>query len=93
MTRRIASKITPKKANIYLPEFVEESELDRFKKIIANTGETKISLLHNFMKINIKKLNDLMNDLVGEGWLESPKTKQSGYRLTMSEEKLAKGLS
>ncbi|MFF5816724.1 hypothetical protein [Lysinibacillus capsici] len=58
--------------------------------LIANTGETRISLLHNLMKINIKKLNDLMKDLVEEGWLESPITKQSGYRLIMNEEKLAK---
>lgn len=91
LIRKMASKITQKKLNINLPtveEVVEESELDRLKKIIANTGETRVSFLRNLMKININKLNDLMKDLVEEGWLEAPKTKQSGYRLIIKEEEL-----
>ncbi|WGT38011.1 FtsK/SpoIIIE domain-containing protein [Lysinibacillus sp. 1 U-2021] len=91
LIRRIASKITQRKVNIDLPiveEVVEESELDRLKKIIANTKETRVSPLRNLMKININKLNDLMKELVEEGWLEAPKTKQSGYSLIIEEEEL-----
>lgn len=29
-----------------------------------------------------------MKELVEEGWLEAPKTKQSGYRLIIEEEEL-----
>lgn len=93
LIRRIASKITKKKVNIYLPEVeevFEENQLDRLKKIIANTRETRVSSLRNLMKININKLNDLMKNLVEEGWLEAPKTKQTGYRLIKSEEDLEK---
>lgn len=96
LIRRIASKITQKKVNIDLPiveEVVEESELDRLKKIIANTGETRVSPLRNIMKININKLNDLMKELVEEEWLEAPKTKQSGYKLIVSEEEKVKWIN
>lgn len=91
LIRRIASKITQRKENFDLPiveEVVQDSELDRLKKIIANTGETRVSPLRNIMKININKLNDLMKELVEEEWLEAPKTKQSGYRLIIEEEEL-----
>jgi len=60
------------------------------KRVITATGETRVSPLRNMMKININKLNDLMRDLVEEGWLESPKTKQSGYRLVVSEDEIMK---
>ncbi|MBG9689516.1 hypothetical protein ABD91_01100 [Lysinibacillus sphaericus] len=96
LIRKIASKIHLKKVNIELPEVeevVEESELDRLKRIIANTGETRVSPLRNLMKININKLNELMKDLVEEGWLEAPKTKQSGYKLIMSEDEMVRWMN
>jgi len=96
LIRSIARKITQKKVKFDLPEVeeaFEESELDKLKRIIANTGETRVSPLRNLMKININKLNDLMRDLVDEGWLEAPKTKQSGYRLIVSEEEKVKWLN
>ncbi len=91
LIRSIARKITQKKVKFDLPEVevvVEESELDKLKRIIATTGETRVSPLRNLMKININKLNDLMKELVEEGWLDAPKTKQSGYRLIIEEEEL-----
>ncbi len=93
LIRSIARKITQKKVKFDLPEVevvVEESELDKLKRIIATTGETRVSPLRNLMKININKLNDLMKELVEEGWLEAPKTKQSGYSLIIEEEELIK---
>ncbi|MDC6267378.1 FtsK/SpoIIIE domain-containing protein [Lysinibacillus fusiformis] len=96
LIRRIARTFTMKKVNIDLPEVeevVEESELDRLKKIIASSGETRVSPLRNLMKININKLNDLMKELVEEGWLEAPKTKQSGYKLIVSEEEKVKWIN
>lgn len=73
-----------------IEEIVEESNLDKLKKIIAITGETRVSPLRDMMKININKLNDLMKELVDEKWLEAPKTKQSGYRLVVDEGELDK---
>lgn len=93
LINKIANQIKHEKVLVELPEveeFKEESDLDKLKKIITNTGETRISPLRNHMKININKLNDLMRDLVEEGWLESPKTKQSGYKLIVSEEEKGK---
>lgn len=93
LTNRIAESIKGEGVNMKLPEVEEseeESDLGRLKRVITATGETRVSPLRNMMKININKLNDLMRDLVEEGWLESPKTKQSGYRLVVSEDEIMK---
>jgi DNA segregation ATPase FtsK/SpoIIIE, S-DNA-T family len=73
-------------------EYIEEkeSELDKLKRIIAQTRETRVSQLREMMKININRLNDLMKELVDEGWLQKPETKQQGYQLIASEEELEK---
>jgi DNA segregation ATPase FtsK/SpoIIIE, S-DNA-T family len=71
-------------------EIVEIAEIDRLKKIIATTGETRVSQLRELMKININRLNDLMKELVEEGWFSKPETKQSGYQLIVSTEELEK---
>ena len=91
LIKKIARNTKSERINIELPEIEEveeERELDRLKRVIATTGETRVSPLRNMMKININKLNDLMKDLVDDGWLEAPKTKQSGYKLILNEEEL-----
>ncbi|MCL1700859.1 FtsK/SpoIIIE domain-containing protein [Lysinibacillus sp. Bpr_S20] len=93
LINKIANQIKNEKVMVKLPEvdeLEEESDLNKLKRVIANTGETRVSPLRNLMKININKLNDLMRDLVEEEWLEAPKTKQSGYRLIISEEERLK---
>ena len=71
-------------------EVEETSELERLKTLIATTGETRVSQLRELMKININRLNDLMKELVEEGWLSKPESKQSGYQLIATEEELDK---
>jgi len=67
-----------------------ETEIDRLKRIIAQTGETRVSQLREMMKININRLNDLMRELAEEGWLQKPESKQQGYQLIAPEEELEK---
>ncbi|MCL1696245.1 FtsK/SpoIIIE domain-containing protein [Lysinibacillus sp. BPa_S21] len=93
LINKIVNQIKHEKVIVELPEVdesKEESDLNKLKRVIANTGETRVSPLRSLMKININKLNDLMRDLVEEGWLEPPKTKQSGYKLIISEEERLK---
>jgi S-DNA-T family DNA segregation ATPase FtsK/SpoIIIE len=50
-----------------LPE--SESELDKLKRIIANTNELRVSELQSKMGIAIGKVTDLLKQLLDEGWL------------------------
>lgn len=52
-------------------EIVEqESEKDKLKRMIQETGETRISELRQMMGIRINLVSDMMKELVEEGWLE-----------------------
>lgn len=91
LIKKIAESMREDKIKMELPEVEEVEEvtdLDRLKKIIATTGETRISQLRNELKININKLNDLMKELCAEGWMEAPESRQSGYRLVADDEEL-----
>ncbi|MFJ3387750.1 FtsK/SpoIIIE domain-containing protein [Lysinibacillus sp. NPDC086135] len=93
LINKVANQIKHEKVKIELPEveeLKEENDLDKLKRVIVDTGETRVSPLRSIMKININKLNDLMRDLVEDGWMEAPITKQSGYKLIVSEEEMEK---
>lgn len=75
---------------IELAEIVEENELDKLKKIIAETEETRVGKLREIMKIRSNDLQELMKQLVDEGWLEEPTSKAKGYQLIISGEELDK---
>lgn len=64
------------KIDVELPEVEEEeTELDKLRKIIIETGETRVSQLSDIMKININRLNELMKELVDEGvWYVNTKS-------------------
>lgn len=77
-----------------IAEIVEDEdtndEMYRLKSIIATTGETRVSMLRDKMRVNINRLNSMMKQLVDEGWLEKPEYKQQGYKLILNEEELEK---
>lgn len=60
--------------------------LDQLKHYIAFTGETRITHLRKQMKMRMNDVKDMMQLLVDEGWLEAPKTRNSGYKLILSKE-------
>ncbi|MNG27475.1 hypothetical protein D3C84_1125990 [compost metagenome] len=64
--------------------------MDRLKRIIADTNETRIGRLREQMGIRINVVQELMQQLVIEGWLEKPESKNKGYQLIASEEELDK---
>lgn len=66
------------------------TDLDKLKGLIIKYEETRVGRLRDLMRINTNKLNDLMKDLVNEGFLAEPETRQSGYKLVASEEEIAK---
>ena len=92
LIEKIANMMTGDRAYVQLPDVEKSSNEDKdlveLKRIIATTRETRVSKLRDIMKININKLNDLMKELVDEGWLEAPKSRQSGYVLLLSDEEL-----
>ena len=94
LIEKIADMMTGERAYVHLPDVEDDSKEDKelleLKRTIANTKETRVSKLRDIMKININKLNDLMRQLVDEGWLEAPKSRQSGYVLLLDDEELEK---
>jgi DNA segregation ATPase FtsK/SpoIIIE, S-DNA-T family len=66
---------------------IEEPPLDKLKRIIANTQETRVKELQQQMGIRTAEVSDLMKQLVEEGWLEK---EGRGYKIIASEEELNK---
>jgi DNA segregation ATPase FtsK/SpoIIIE, S-DNA-T family len=66
---------------------IEEPPLDKLKRIIANTHETRVKELQQYMGIRTAEVTDLMKQLVEEGWLEK---EGRGYKIIASEEELNK---
>ncbi|MGG3890344.1 FtsK/SpoIIIE domain-containing protein [Metabacillus fastidiosus] len=68
----------------------QESDLDKLKKIIANTNETRFSRLREELGKGSNIVKSLMNQLVEEGWLSKPESKAKGYQLIINEDELDK---
>jgi S-DNA-T family DNA segregation ATPase FtsK/SpoIIIE len=71
--------------NVELPEV--ESEMDKLKRIIANTNETRVSELQSKMGIAIGKVTDLLKQLLDDGWLRK---EGRSYVVNVSDEELNK---
>ena len=71
-------------------EEIKEEPVDKLKRIISTTGETRVSQLQKEMGIRINTVQDLMSILVEEGWLIKHKAKNKGYELVAQEEELAR---
>jgi hypothetical protein len=69
------------------PEVKTESELDKLKRIIAETGELRVSELGKLMGIATAKLKALLQELVVEEWLIH-EGKGRPYELNVDEEEL-----
>jgi S-DNA-T family DNA segregation ATPase FtsK/SpoIIIE len=67
----------------------EESPLDRVKKHIAQTGETKVEEIRKALEISTNTLTGLMLKLVEQGWLVKHKSRAKGYELIATEEMMA----
>jgi S-DNA-T family DNA segregation ATPase FtsK/SpoIIIE len=70
-----------------LPERASEEPIDKLKRIIANTGETRVSELQRQMGIAIGKVTELMKELVDEEWLTREGRK---YLINVDENELNK---
>jgi S-DNA-T family DNA segregation ATPase FtsK/SpoIIIE len=73
------------KNNIQLEEV--ESDIDKLKRIIANTGELRVSLLQEKMGIAIGKVSELLKQLVEEEWLRK---EGRAYVINVDEDELDK---
>lgn len=68
----------------------EISDMDRLKRIIAETEETRIRELQGLLGIGTNKVTDLMAELVKEGWIRRSESGKRGYEITISGEELDK---
>jgi S-DNA-T family DNA segregation ATPase FtsK/SpoIIIE len=66
---------------------IEEPPINKLKRIIATTKETRIKELQQQMGIRINDVSDLMKQLVKEGWLEKD---GRSYKIIADEEELNK---
>lgn len=67
------------------PEEPKEEPMDKLKRIIATTGETRLRELQELMNIRINDVSDLLKVLVEEGWLGK---EGRSYIVTAPEEEL-----
>lgn len=74
---------------IEINEETVEEPIDKLKKIIATTEETRVSELRKLMGVKMDTIRELIEELVEEGWLLKHKAKNKGYELVASEEELA----
>jgi S-DNA-T family DNA segregation ATPase FtsK/SpoIIIE len=70
-----------------LPEALVEEPIEKLKKIIANTNETRVSDLQSQMGIAIGKVTDMLKQLVDEGWLRK---EGRSYVINVGEDELSK---
>jgi S-DNA-T family DNA segregation ATPase FtsK/SpoIIIE len=66
----------------------EEDTDEKFlllKKVICETGETRIKQLREMTKLNQNKIQEYFQQLVEEGWLEKGNSRQSGYKLKLTD--------
>lgn len=63
----------------------EESQMDKLKRIIAETGEVRVGKLREMMSVRMNVVSDLMKELATKGWLIQPKESSSG-KWEMNEE-------
>jgi S-DNA-T family DNA segregation ATPase FtsK/SpoIIIE len=71
-----------------LPEANIETEIDKLKRIISNTGETRVSELQSQMNIGQNKVHALLKELVDEEWLTQLPNKR--YQINVDETELSK---
>jgi S-DNA-T family DNA segregation ATPase FtsK/SpoIIIE len=64
-----------------------ESDMDKLKRIIANTGELRVSSLQEKMGIAIGKVTELLKQLVEDEWLRK---EGRAYVINVSDEELDK---
>lgn len=89
LIKRIAKEMNEDRIEMELPEVnekEEETELDKLRRLILDTGETRVSQLRELMRVNINRLNDLMKELCVEGVIEKGESRQQGYRIVMKDE-------
>ncbi|MED3562278.1 FtsK/SpoIIIE domain-containing protein [Bacillus xiapuensis] len=66
---------------------VAETDIDKLKRIIATTGELRVSELQSQMGIAIGKVSDLLKQLVDEEWLRK---EGRSYVINVSHDELVK---
>jgi S-DNA-T family DNA segregation ATPase FtsK/SpoIIIE len=65
---------------------VEDEEIVKLKRVILESGETRVTELMKILKVRSEKISELMGSLVESGWLVKHKSKAKGYELVLSDE-------
>lgn len=83
------AKEQPKNVSSFLEQDEADEKLYRLKQIIANTRETRVSVLRDLLGVKASTLQELMATLVEEGWLIKHESKAKGYELIANEDTLS----
>jgi S-DNA-T family DNA segregation ATPase FtsK/SpoIIIE len=83
--REIEDEVEAEYEEIDEQEGIDEKYL-LLKKVICETGETRMAQLRKMTFLNQNKLQEYLNQLVEEGWLEKGSSKQSGTKLLLTKE-------
>ncbi|GAF10823.1 hypothetical protein [Paenibacillus pini] len=67
-------------------------ELNGFKKLVLQTGETRITELQKILSVRNEKVKELMNNLIEIGWVKQHKSRSKGFELLLSDEERKKAL-
>lgn len=86
-------KDTGKKVTIDLATSKERKwnqDLDRLKKVVLESGETRMNELKKILNIRGERVKELMEELESLGWVKNSKARNKGYELVLSEEERRK---
>lgn len=72
------------------PKKVDIDPIDRLKRIILDTDETRVAELQKSMGIGINKVSKMMKQLVEEGWLYKHESRNKGYEIIVKKEEVDK---
>lgn len=75
--------------NVKLNTSERNMELERLKLIIAETKEMRVKELQKMMGVRTAKVQEMMKQLVQDGWLIPPQGGYQSYKLSLSEEEIA----
>ncbi|GFN32578.1 FtsK/SpoIIIE domain-containing protein [Paenibacillus xylaniclasticus] len=63
----------------------DERELNEFKKLVLESGETRITELQKIMSVRNEKVKKLMTQLINIGWIKQHKSRAKGYELLLND--------
>ncbi len=65
---------------------LEDEDLTKLKRVILESGETRVTVLQKTLGVRSEKVSDMMMSLVDLGWLLKHRSKAKGYEMVLCED-------